>query len=124
MNSRNKGSTFERLVAKRIFDSCGIQLKRNLEQYRADSQADLVGEIEWSIECKHYRSGANPKREWWEQVLAAGKAAGKEPVLVYRFNRQPIMAAVRLEFLRPGLGDQWAAMPLESWLHLLPRCQS
>ena len=50
------------------------------------------------IECKRYKKGSW-SQSWWDQVDKAAKAANKEPVLVYKFDRQPIRVVMRLEHL-------------------------
>ena len=56
-DSRNKGASFERKICKLIKDNLNIDAKRNLDQYQAKGQADIIIP-KWSIECKAYQKGS------------------------------------------------------------------
>lgn len=90
INSRNKGASFERQVAKMIFDHLGYTVKRNLDQYQAAGNYDLTGMPGWAIECKAYRSVKTAdKKNFWTQ--ACGQVSpGERPVVIYKADRQPI----------------------------------
>ena len=91
INSRNKGAAFERQIANALIEDLNLNnpVKRILEQTRTKELPDLMlGR--WCIECKAYGSGAEPRRDWWEQVLASSKAENLKPALVYKFNNRPI----------------------------------
>ena len=91
INSRNKGATFERQIANALINDLNLTnpVKRILEQTRTKELPDLMlGN--WCIECKAYGSGAEPRPDWWEQVLASSKGAELKPALVYKFNNRPI----------------------------------
>lgn len=91
INSRNKGASFEREVAKRIWEELGIEVKRNLDQYQAAGNYDLAGMPGWAIECKRYRTAkAADKANWWYQALAQAIKTGEEPVVIYKLDRQEI----------------------------------
>ena len=103
VNSRNKGASFERTIAKMLFDELGLNAKRDIEQYRAADHGDIICDDDswpYVIECKRY-GGKNFtfKDEWWRQVEKAANAAGKEPVLIYKYDRQPITVVMRLAHL-------------------------
>jgi len=59
VNSRSKGSTFERQVAKLLEAELGIAFKRDLEQYRAGDHGDLIADDpdfpEWGIDSSRCR---------------------------------------------------------------------
>tara|TARA_R110002020_G_scaffold15032_1_gene53037 strand:- start:13 stop:435 length:423 start_codon:yes stop_codon:yes gene_type:complete len=98
INSRNKGASFERDIAKRLnsfFEEKGIDFKakRNLEQYQEKDLGDL-NIPNHIIECKRYASGNWYKEEWWQQVCAS--CEDKIPVLIWKYNHQPIRVCVPL----------------------------
>lgn len=125
VNGRNKGAAFERFIASEIHRTTGFVVQRNLEQYRAREQGDLLGVPGWTIECKHYRTGAMFKPEWWHQVEAAALASGNNPALVFRFNRQPIWVAIDSGCRSLGYTPTLASfkspivLAFEDWLSLL-----
>tara|TARA_B100001057_G_scaffold498743_2_gene606871 strand:- start:7633 stop:8016 length:384 start_codon:yes stop_codon:yes gene_type:complete len=86
-NSRTKGHSFEREIVNLFKDELGY-CKRNLDQYAEKDHGDILLHP-FCVECKRYAKGHWHKDEWWSQVL---KSAGKKyiPLLVYRFDRQPI----------------------------------
>jgi hypothetical protein len=68
-------------------------VKRILEQTRTKELPDLtLGN--WCIECKAYGAGAEPRPDWWDQVLASSKEENLKPALVYKFNNRPIKVRV------------------------------
>lgn len=105
-NSRNKGATFERDVARELELLTGISFKRDIEQYRAGEHGDLIAsDPAWPfvIECKRYAQGKRCKAEWWAQSKRAAVAAGKLPCVVYKFDRDEVRAALPFSLL--GNGD-------------------
>ena len=116
-NGRAKGAQFERDVARMCYDSLGFEAKRDLEQYRSGDRGDLIGVPGWVIECKRYASGHSYREEWWQQVIKAADAAMCEPVLIYKFDRQPIRCVVFLSAINPhfwGKADT-ATISFETW---------
>ena len=101
VNSRNKGSAYERDVKNRLFDALGMDFRRVLDQWAEAGLPDLVcddDDFPFVIECKRYRSGstfANPKH--WEQICVAATKAGKLPALVYKYDRLPERWRVPIE---------------------------
>ena len=60
VNGRNKGASYEREIAKMLFDELGIGFKRDLEQYRAGAHADLIADdpdFPFTLELKRYKDG-------------------------------------------------------------------
>ena len=98
INSRQKGASFERDIAKRLnnfFEEHAIDFKakRNLEQYQEKDLGDL-NIPNHTNECKRYASGNWYKEDWWEQVC---QSCGKEiPVLIWKYNHQPIRVCIPL----------------------------
>ena len=122
-----KGQAFERVLCKdiqrEIFDELGIEveLRRNLEQYRAAEQGDIQGmeQYGWTVEAKRYASnaGGNYKPDWWKQVCAAANANGTQPVLIYKYDRQPIKCVVRLSSINSDFAgkDNTATISFQTW---------
>ena len=106
VNSRNKGASFERIIANMLHDDLGLKAKRDIEQYRAADHGDIITDNEswpYVIECKRYGGKHFTFQvDWWRQVEKAANAAGKEPVLVYKYDRQPITVVMRLAHI---MGD-------------------
>tara|TARA_B100001173_G_scaffold306923_1_gene314596 strand:+ start:2521 stop:2946 length:426 start_codon:yes stop_codon:yes gene_type:complete len=95
INSRNKGAAFERQIANALIEDLKLKnpVKRILEQTRTKELPDLMlGR--WCIECKAYGSGAEPRPDWWEQVLASSSGEEHMPALVYKFNNRPIKVRI------------------------------
>ena len=95
INSRNKGAAFERQIANALIEDLNLKnpVKRILEQTRTKELPDLtLGR--WCIECKAYGSGAEPRTDWWEQVVASSSGKGLMPALVYKFNNRPIKVRI------------------------------
>ncbi len=95
INSRNKGAAFERQIANALIEDLNLKnpVKRILEQTRTKELPDLMLGT-WCIECKAYGAGAEPRPDWWNQVLASSSEQGLKPALVYKFNNRPIKVRV------------------------------
>jgi len=93
VNSRNKGSGYERDVRTRLELELGLKFERVLDQWREPELPDLVCEDDafpFVIECKRYKKGSTfAKPSHWDQVVAAANKAEKIPALVYKFDRLP-----------------------------------
>lgn len=102
VNGRQKGASFERTICHALQDDLNVKAaKRDLEQYRSADRGDILiddNSFPYVIECKRYKKGSW-SQSWWDQVDKAAKAVNKEPVLVYKFDRQPIRVVMRLEHL-------------------------
>lgn len=122
-NGRVKGANFERELARMIYDELGIETKRDLEQYRASDHGDLIGLDGWTIEAKRYanNAGGNFKPEWWKQVTTAANAAGEQPVLIYKYDRQPIKCVVFLSSINADYAgkDNVATISFPTWCMLV-----
>ena len=124
-NGRQKGAAFEREVAKLIDEHLGIKVKRDLEQYRASDHGDLIGLDGWTIECKRYSAdrgaGGSFRPAWWEQAVAAALSSGNEPVLIYKYDRQPIRCVVFLSSINAEYAgkDNVAVLSFATWCMLV-----
>ena len=126
VNSRNKGATFEREVAKILnsyFDSEKINYicKRNLDQYQTNNLCDINIPYH-AVDCNFYKSGDWYQSGWWEQVCAA--ADQRIPVLVFKYNRKPIRVCVPLHAINPEWpvnNDAVTVMDMDKWLEVLKK---
>jgi len=122
-NGRMKGAAWERQCAKMIFDELGIEVKRDLEQYRSADRGDLIGLKNWTIECKRYAKNASNsyKTDWWRQVTAASNAAGTQPVLIYKYDRVPPQCVVLLSSINKDFAgkDNTATVSFATWCMLV-----
>ena len=126
-NGRVKGANFERELARMIHEELGVEVKRDLEQYRVSDHGDLIGLDGWTIEAKRYASnaGGNYKPEWWSQVTSASNANCTQPVLIFKYDRQPIKCVVRLSSINADFADKdntavisfptWCMLVREGW---------
>ena len=108
VNGRAKGHAFERELIKLFrdeFGACADHLKRNLEQYQDKGHGDIVFH-NLMIEAKRYAKGNWHKNDWWEQCC---ESAGEThiPVLIYKYDRQPIRMVFALESVA---GDQFVGV--------------
>jgi len=88
-------AAFERQIANALIEDLNLTnpVKRILEQTRTKELPDLMlGN--WCIECKAYGTGAEPRPDWWDQVLASSQGTNFKPALVYKFNNRPIKVRV------------------------------
>ena len=109
-NSRNKGSRFERTIAKAWESWTGYKFSRTPGSggwaKAKDAMGDLVCTDEkhsrrfpFSIECKNYQEikfehillGLRSCKiiSFWEQATKDAKRCGKIPVLIMRYNSMP-----------------------------------
>ena len=113
INSRNKGAAFERQIANALIEDLNLKnpVKRILEQTRTKELPDLMlGR--WCIECKAYGSGAEPRTDWWEQVLASSKADNLRPALVYKFNNRPIKVRILANSINKDIRNNLVTLDL------------
>lgn len=127
INGRQKGASFERLLCKEIqemiFQELGmaVDLRRNLEQYRSADLGDIQGmeDYGWTVEAKRYgkNQGGSYREEWWRQVTKASEANGSKPVLIFKYDRQPIRCAVRLSDINSDFvgKDDVCVVSFETW---------
>lgn len=125
-NGRQKGAAFERECISLIRENLGFEdARRDLEQYRQKDRGDILGVPGWTIECKRYSAdrgaGGNYKPEWWAQACDAALAAGCEPVLIYKYDRQPIKCVVFLSSINSDYAgkDNTAVVSFSTWCMLV-----
>jgi len=113
INSRNKGAAFERQIANALINDLNLTnpVKRILEQTRTKELPDLMLGT-WCIECKAYGSGAEPRPDWWEQVLASSDAEELKPALVYKFNNRPIKVRILAKCLNTKIKNDLVTVDL------------
>lgn len=97
INSRNKGSSFERDIARELHLLLGVSFKRDLDQYREKDRGDLIADSDafpFVIECKRYANGSGCKPTWWAQANKAALEAQKFPAVIFKYDRKPVRVAV------------------------------
>lgn len=99
--SRTKGAGFERQIANALHDELGIKFARDLRQYQQSEHGDLVADDPawpYLLELKRYKDGPiGGSDKWWQQAQTAADRAGKEPVLIYKYDRKPIRCVLMLQ---------------------------
>jgi|TARA_B110000908_G_scaffold118958_1_gene139395 hypothetical protein len=113
VNSRAKGAAFERQIANLFIKDLNLSnpVKRILEQTRTKELPDLMlGN--WCIECKAYGSGAEPRPDWWDQVIASSRQNHLKPALVYKFNNRPIKVRVLACSINPKIKNNLVTVDL------------
>jgi Holliday junction resolvase len=125
-NSRNKGASFERAIARELFRELGIEFKRDLEQYQESERGDLVTKHHgWPfvIECKAYASGADARSAWVAQVFKAAETTGLHPALIYKFNNKPVRVRVWMDAIAEAHGGtavctEWADLSIQGFAYV------
>ena len=113
INSRNKGAAFERQIANALIKDLNLKnpVKRILEQTRTKELPDLMlGK--WCIECKAYGAGAEPRSDWWDQVLASARQDNFRPALVYKFNNRPIKVRILAKSINSKISNNLVTVDL------------
>ena len=121
VNSRNKGASAERQVAKILFDELGIEFRRELRQYQQTDLGDLVcNDPNWPyvIEVKCYATGNGCKPAWWAQASKAAQAAGMVPVVIYKYSRLPWRVVMPLNEFIEDPHDQTIEMSIEAFCYV------
>ena len=113
INSRNKGAEFERQNAKALIEDLNLKnpVKRILEQTRTKELPDLMLGT-WCIECKAYGTGAEPRPDWWDQVLTSSNQHNLKPALVYKFNNRPIKVRILASSLNKDIKNDLVTVDL------------
>ena len=110
VNSRNKGSQYERSICQLFNLELGSQFnfKRDLEQYRSADHGDIItDDPTWPfvVELKRYASGpASGQTAWWRQAVNAATAADKLPVLIYKYDRADPVCVIQKKTIARALG--------------------
>ena len=86
VNSKDKGKRGEREVAE-LIRQYGFEARRSA-QYCGNTgdAADITTDLPYHIEVKHQETLQIDK--WWEQATHDAKENGREPILVFRKNKQ------------------------------------
>jgi len=120
--SLRKGSNFENEIGKLLSADLGLAdpLRRILDQRRTKCLPDLMlGNL--YIECKRYKEGiAQPS--WWNQVCDACQTTSSIPILIYKFDRKPIVVRVPLSFINLALPlnvNQFCELDWETFIAFL-----
>ncbi len=94
--SRTKGQKMELKIIKMLKDELGDVLpdaenmRRNLSQYQSADGCDvIVGDL-FALEMKHYKTGNWYAESWFEQSKHSAALLNMIPVLVWKYDRQPI----------------------------------
>tara|TARA_R110000803_G_scaffold21475_2_gene54113 strand:- start:2654 stop:3055 length:402 start_codon:yes stop_codon:yes gene_type:complete len=105
INSRNKGASFEREIAKMLEDELGFKFKRDLRQYQAADYGDLITDdhFPFLIECKRYASGTGARESWWSQAVRAAKRTSQFPCVIYKYDRHEVRCVVPLNAIANAL---------------------
>ena len=113
INSRNKGAAFERQIANALINDLNLTnpVKRILEQTRTKELPDLMLGT-WCIECKAYGTGAEPRPDWWDQVLTSSNQHNLKPALVYKFNNRPIKVRILASSLNKDIKNDLVTVDL------------
>lgn len=112
INSRNKGSAFEREIAAHLHDELGITFKRDLDQYRQSGLGDLICDepFPFLLELKRYAKGNGCQFAWWQQANRAAVAIGKRPVVIYKYDYLPPRVCMDLKDVMECVGrGHWSA---------------
>ena len=120
-HSRNKGSRLERVVCKLFADHFGGKWARaplsggwagRAEFHTCGDVITTLPDFPFTIECKSVEGWhleqllvspeSCPITRWWRQAIHQAAEAGKQPLLVFTRNFQPVFAAVgSTEFFGP-----------------------
>lgn len=135
-NSRAKGKTYERLVAKELGGWWGEPFRSTpgsgALHWEQDSRVagDIVAPVDskfpFTVECKkregwYFDGLINETGEipsWWQQALEDAARVDREPLLVFSKNRAPSYVMMHWEtFERLGCT---ANIHFKTWLHTSP----
>lgn len=84
--SRTKGGAGERELAALVRELTVWDVTRRCRQHQNDS--DIQGVPGWCCEVKRHKAATRADvRGWWEQTARQAAAAGLQPVLFFRLNR-------------------------------------
>ena len=120
-DSRNKGSSFEREIARALELELGIRFKRDLEQVRSAAHGDLQADTDafpFLIECKRRASGSGCVDAWKAQACKAAEAAGKIPVVIYRFDRMDAKACLPLSAIMGAGHPYWVTVDMAAFCYV------
>ena len=110
MNTRTKGNDFELLIATSLKNWWNAEFRRTPLSggWSAMAPGDIIvpEDFPWCIECKHSKefrvehilrpSLLSYLKKWWEQASNEAVEAKKEPLLVVRGERTPILCCTTM----------------------------
>ena len=107
-----------------LLNSCGYTsvYKNQKSQNFQINITGMKGDIEFNnlmIEAKRYAAGHWHKEAWWDQTLTS---AGDThiPLLIYKYDRQPIKFVFRLsDLMGAGYEDETASVDYETGIMLM-----
>ncbi len=118
ISGRNKGSSFERAIAKQVTDWTGVKFTRTPSSGGWAKSGDITPknpehmvQWPWLVECKNNESldfgsifsvpnnGKTPIRKWWKQAYRDVKKSGmkKIPVLVFTKSRDNVYCMMQAD---------------------------
>jgi hypothetical protein len=102
MNSRSKGSRYERKIAKLFSEYCGTEITRTPMSGGYNKKGDLtpkdpqqVVNFLFHLELKHregwdfngiFKNSKHPIWEWWKQCETEARGSNKVPILIFTKN--------------------------------------
>lgn len=118
MNIRNKGSSGELELCKRLQPFFLSELRRNLEQVRSGG-SDIDGSWPFVIECKRVEDiGMGNRNAWWRQVCKALVSESEIPVVAFRQNRSNWRYLLPASLIVSGNVD-WCEVSEETFLQFV-----
>lgn len=122
VDSRSKGANFEREVSQLLYQELGIKFARDLRQYQQAEYGDLItDDPAWPylLELKRYNAGPiGGSIAWWQQACAAANRASKQPVVIYKYDRQPIRCVLMLEGVKADVNfEDFCSLARERMAH-------
>lgn len=114
VDSRQKGARAESVIRDALRKATGHQFERVPGSGALDPKHKLKGDLyipdssnKYAIEVKHYcddhltskllTSKNSQLIEWWEQAERQGKQVGREPLLIFKFDRSKIFVGFAKE---------------------------
>ncbi len=135
VNSKAKGDTYERKIAKKLTDWTGLKFERVPASgglhWKSDNRVygDIVTndpDFPFIIELKNRESwnmdslinGSKEVENWWKQVTADAKATGKEPMVIFSRNRQPDYLAMKVSAFMGDYVELINSDDFDFWLEI------
>lgn len=140
VDSRAKGARAESVVRDILREKTGLQFERVPGSGALDPKHKLKGDLyipdssnRYCIECKHYAedhltskllTSKTPQLiTFWEQCVRQGQQVGREPLLIYKFDRSKVFVGFAKEptqiynYITISVDDHlFHTAELETWL--------
>ena len=130
VNSKTKGDTYERKIAKKLTEWTGLKFERVPAsgglKWAEDNRVygDIVTndpDFPITIECKNREewnmdsliNGSKKVAAWWNQVTDDTAVTGNAPMVIFTRNLQPDYVMIRAESFEEGL------LELKSYLEFM-----